>query len=272
MAELTLFHNRFSASSQKVRLVLAEKGLAFESREIDLASGEQHGAAYRAINPRGVVPSLRHGAVVMVETAALLEYLDDIVAEPPLRPTDVIARQRMRAFIRRMDDLHHPANGLIHYAVAGRKQLQALPPERLEALLTAMPHPRDRALRRAAAIEGIEGPQFAEAVRIQEEMLDLMEAMLGKTDWLAGEAVSLADFTALPYVVRLEQIGLGALLNLNHRPALAGWLHRITSRPSYRIAIADALPPAVLALWQEAGRQTLAQVAKLLRHPICPSN
>ena len=56
MTELVLHHNGLSSCSQKVRLVLAEKQLAFVSHEIDLVTGAQHAPEYAKLNPDHVVP------------------------------------------------------------------------------------------------------------------------------------------------------------------------------------------------------------------------
>ncbi len=261
---LRLHHSIFSASSQKVRLALVEKGLAHESVVVDLQAGEQHTPAYRALNPRGVVPTLIHGGAVLIESAAILEYLDDVFPEPALRPREPVARQRMRAWVRRLDDVHHPANGMMHYAILGRPALQALPPERLEAMLQAMPNRRDRALRAAAARQGVEAPEFADAVRTQEEMLDALDASLTDHDFLIGDEVSHADLVALPYVARLEQMGLLAVIDDAGRTSLAGWYDRMKARPSWRETI-GALPPQVIQHWQSLGRQAWPQIAPHLR-------
>lgn len=265
MTTLRLHHSLFSASSQKVRLALVEKGLAHDSVAVDLQAGEQHTPAYRALNPRGVVPTLIHDGAVLIESAAILEYLDDVFPEPTLRPHDPVARQRMRAWVRRLDDVHHPANGMMHYAVLGRPALQALPPERLEAMLRAMPNRRDRALRAAAARQGVEAPEFVDAVRTQEEMLDALDAALAAGQpFLIGDAVSHADLVALPYVARLEQMGLLALIAASDRDHLAGWYARMKARPSWRETI-GALPPQVVQHWQSLGRQAWPQIAPHLR-------
>ena len=64
---LALYHNAASTCSQKVRLVLAEKGLEFESREIDLIGGGQHDPEYVKLNPNHVVPTLIHDDAVLIE-------------------------------------------------------------------------------------------------------------------------------------------------------------------------------------------------------------
>ena len=74
---IILHHNGPSTCSQKVRLVLAEKGLDYESREINIQAGEQHDPDYVKLNPNHVVPTLEHAGGVFIESALISEYLDD---------------------------------------------------------------------------------------------------------------------------------------------------------------------------------------------------
>jgi glutathione S-transferase len=65
---LELYHDPVSASSQKVRLVLAELDLDWADHRISLLAGEQHAPQYRAINPRGEVPALVHDGWILAES------------------------------------------------------------------------------------------------------------------------------------------------------------------------------------------------------------
>jgi glutathione S-transferase len=56
--DLKLYHSAASPNSRRVRILLAEKGLTVPLVPVDLANGEQHSDAYRAINPRRLVPTL----------------------------------------------------------------------------------------------------------------------------------------------------------------------------------------------------------------------
>ena len=80
------FHAPISTCSQKVRLVLAEKGLAYESALVDLTSGEQFKPEYLALNPSAVVPTLQDGGATFVESTLINEYLDDAYPEVALKP------------------------------------------------------------------------------------------------------------------------------------------------------------------------------------------
>jgi len=265
MTDITVYHNGMSASSQKLRLALAEKRLEWRSEEIELLTGGQHAPAYRKLNPAGVVPTLVHGGAVLTETSAILEYLDDAFPGPPLRPADPIARFVMRRWMARLYEDHHRPNGTLSYTISARMALQSLPPETLQAMLDAMPSARDRVLRRAAIEQGFAAPEFAEAVRAQETMLDAMDAALVESDWLAGNAISLADIVALPYVVRIEHMGITAMLAPERRPHLADWLRRFKARPSYDEAIEHWVPVARREAMARLGELAWPEVARHLR-------
>ena len=74
---LELYHNTMSSCAQKVRVGLAEKGLAWKSHHLDLRVGDQQQPDYLKLNPKGVVPTLIDGDLVIPESNVILEYLDD---------------------------------------------------------------------------------------------------------------------------------------------------------------------------------------------------
>ncbi|MEM1103907.1 MAG: glutathione S-transferase family protein, partial [Pseudomonadota bacterium] len=81
---LALYHSPYSTCSQKVRLCLAEKGLDYEKRDVDLARQEHLTEAYLALNPNGVVPTLVHDDAVVIDSSVICEYLDEVFPETPL--------------------------------------------------------------------------------------------------------------------------------------------------------------------------------------------
>src|SRR5436190_23236563 len=68
----------------RVLLALELKGLAYETRVLEMSKGEHKSPAYLAINPRGRVPTLRDGDTVVYESLAILAYLDRRYPTPPL--------------------------------------------------------------------------------------------------------------------------------------------------------------------------------------------
>src|SRR3954447_15114404 len=103
---LALYHGGTSVASAKVRLALAEKGVAFESRLLDLRRGEQKRDEYLALNPAGVVPTLAHDGRVIVESSIIMEYVEETWPSPALMPRDPGRRAEVRLWLRRVDDLH----------------------------------------------------------------------------------------------------------------------------------------------------------------------
>jgi maleylacetoacetate isomerase len=85
-----------SQASFRVRIALNLKGIAREDRFLHLEKGDQFAAAYRAINPQMVVPTLLDGEMKLFQSLAILEYLEETHPEPPLLPTDRAARAWVR--------------------------------------------------------------------------------------------------------------------------------------------------------------------------------
>jgi len=85
-----------SQASFRVRIALNLKGIAREDSFLHLEKGDQFDAAYRAINPQMVVPTLIDGDVKLFQSLAILEYLDEAYPEPPLLPADPQARAWVR--------------------------------------------------------------------------------------------------------------------------------------------------------------------------------
>ena len=84
--KLFLYHAWVSSASRKVRLCLAEKGLDYEDRVLNLAGFEHHESWYKELNPSGVVPALLVDGRPLVESNFINEWLDESYPVPPLRP------------------------------------------------------------------------------------------------------------------------------------------------------------------------------------------
>ena len=99
--ELALYSYWRSSCSWRVRIALHEAGLPFEYRAVHLVrdGGEQHGAAYVALNPAELVPTLAlRGGARLTQSLAILEYLAETHAKS-LLPTEPLARAHCRALV-----------------------------------------------------------------------------------------------------------------------------------------------------------------------------
>jgi maleylacetoacetate isomerase len=106
-----------SSAAYRVRIALNLKGLAYETASINLLKGEQENASYKAINPQGRVPALDIGGTILIQSPAILEYLEEVHPAPPLLPSDPVARARVRAVAGIIGCDIHPLNnsGSINY-------------------------------------------------------------------------------------------------------------------------------------------------------------
>lgn len=239
---LELYHFGFSTCSQKVRLVLAEKGLEFVSHEVDILGGAQHDPEYVRLNPNHVVPTLVHDGSVFLESTLINEYIDETFADPPLRPASPAGRHALRSWLKMLDEKVHSATAAVTFAVGPRQIMLQLPEDQLEATVAAIPDPKDRAERRSVLAHGVQAPEFAGSLGKMIAFIDRMEAALGEQPWLSGESYGLADAASLPYVLRLEHLGMASLISAPARPRVADWFARAQARPSFATAVAAWIP------------------------------
>ncbi len=95
--KLTLYSFWRSQASYRVRIALSLKGHSAELRTIDLLKGEQHLEDYRAVNPEGLVPAFIEGSQPpLVQSLAIIEYIDEKHPEPPLLPRGLRDRAHVR--------------------------------------------------------------------------------------------------------------------------------------------------------------------------------
>lgn len=258
---LDLYHGPVSTASERTRFVLAEKGLRYNSHPVDLMSGAQHAAAFRALNPKGQVPVLVHGGWALAESSVIAEYLDETFPENPLRPATARDRARARLWDKTIDEVH-PVTGVLTYAIAFRPMLILKPKSELDALVAQIADPVKRAMRQSVLDHGVEAPEIGPALRIYTGLLDEMEAELAHAAYLAGSAFSTADTAVAPFLNRIDHLGMGALIAA--RPRAAAWLSRVRARPGFAAAISDVIPPAVVDNFRVRGAEAWPVVATTL--------
>jgi len=184
---------------QKVRIVLAEKGLSYELVQIDLAQGEQRRPDFRRLNPLGRVPVLLDDEVTVYDSTIIAEYLEDEYPEPPLLPP--VGASALRARARTFEDLADmtftPNVGL------------------LMAELTKPENERD--------------PNRVQRLQQQvEQMLTYLNHELQGQEYLTGQ-FSVADIAFVPRLVVLHDLGIEVGQNRANADA---WLKRMIERSS----------------------------------------
>jgi maleylacetoacetate isomerase len=103
-----------SSAAYRVRIALNLKGLPFDTVPIHLTKdgGRQHSPEFHAVNPQERVPALALPGEVLLQSLAIIEYLDEIHPEPALLPADAIARAKVRAVAQIIACDIHPLNNV----------------------------------------------------------------------------------------------------------------------------------------------------------------
>jgi maleylpyruvate isomerase len=128
MSDLRLHGYWRSTASYRVRIALNLKGIAYEQAAHDLRLGEQRDPGYRAIAPQGLVPALETDGLVVTQSLAILEWLEERFPEPALLPADPDGRAVVRSMAALIACDIHPLNNL-RVLQALRSQLSADEPQ-----------------------------------------------------------------------------------------------------------------------------------------------
>lgn len=260
---LALYHNDMSSCAQKVRLMLAEKGLEWENRHLDLRAGEHQQDWYVKLNPRAVVPTLIDGDIVVPESNVINEYLDERFPDLPMKPVDPFGRAKMRLWTKQLDEGVHDAGiAILSFGVAFRHQYITRG-EAGKQMLESIPDPAKRERRRDVIEKGLDSPHFKIAI---ERLLTLyrdMDNVFANHAWLAGDSYSIADAAFTPYVVRLEHLDLLGLLDPT--PRTADWYRRIKARPSFQAGIVKWENEKYLKLMKQRGGEDWPKIKEIMQ-------
>ena len=207
---IRLYHFPLSPFCRKVRLTLAEKRM-----EVELVEERywEQAPEFLRRNPAGKVPILKVDARLMSESQAICEYLDEVNPAPALIPRDAEARYEVRRLCAWFDDTFH------------EEVTSKLLYERVNKKITGQGYPDSKNVKMGAA-------------RIKYH-LDYMAWLLDQRRWLAGNEMTLADFTAAAHLSCLDYI---SDVDWTHSAEVQEWYAKIKSRPAFRSLLADHLP------------------------------
>ncbi|MBD1548590.1 glutathione S-transferase family protein [Roseibium aggregatum] len=240
---LILYHGATSVCSQKVRLGLAELGLAYEGHLLDLMTGDQFDPDYLKLNPNAVVPTLVDDGMVVIESSLILEYLDETYNAGGLMPADPDLKAKTKLWLLRCLAIHGAINSLSFATVNRAKQMAGKTPEQLETMLRKIPDPISREKRRDLLDNGVASIHVEAALREMRSAFADMKVTLERYDWVSGPGYGLADIALLAYIDRLDRLAMNGLWE-DEFPEVSGWLERSKKRDSYRTAIASFLDPS----------------------------
>jgi glutathione S-transferase len=205
-----LFHVPLSPFCRKVRLVMGEKRLEVEL--VEERYWEQDPDFLRR-NPAAKVPVLKMDGKMMADSNAIVEYLEEKYPDPALMPRDPDGRYEVRRLVAWFDDkFHHEITSKLLY-------------ERVNRKLMGTGYPDSSNVKAGA-----------KAIKYH---LDYMHWLLDHRRWLAGDVMTLADFTAAAHLSALDYI---SDVDWNRSAVVKDWYATIKSRPAFRAVLADQVP------------------------------
>lgn len=207
---LKLYATARSANGRKVLAVARELGLAAEVHVVDVYRGEGRSPEYLRINPSGKIPALVEGDFVLTESNAILTYLSDAHGDARLQSRDPKARARIAQWLHFESAHWQPVLSTLLAAVVGHR----LFPDRVPAPASAVAWDDERV----------------------RPLLAALEASLSAQPFVAGAALSLADF-ALGGMTTYFRAGAFPFARF---PSVAAWYGRLQGLDSWR-ATADPL-------------------------------
>ncbi len=211
LAMRTLYHMILSPHSRKIRLVLGEKGLAFELRAEKTWERRE---GFLRLNPAGDVPVLvEEGSRFYADSNAISEYLDEAYPEPPLLGNDVDGRAESRRLVAWFDDKFHREVG------------RPLINERLMKRFLGLGEPQSDVIRNAS--------------RNLRSHLDYISYLAERRNYLADGIVSLADLAAAAHLSVADYLGH---IDWSAYPGVKDWYVKVKSRKSFRPLLKDRVP------------------------------
>jgi glutathione S-transferase len=208
---ITLYDCATAPSPRRARILLAEKGVAHETVQVDLRSGEQLGEAYRRLNPQCTVPALvtEEGAV-LTDNAAIAAYVEARYPEPSLLGRTPLEKAEIAGWQWRVE-----FEGLMAVAEALRNSSPAL-------VNRALPGPADHAQIPALAERGVTRAR---------QFFAMLDTHLAGRDFIAAGQFSIADITAVVVVDFARAIKLRPVDELTE---LRRWREAMEARGTMR--------------------------------------
>ena len=231
MADITLYCFPQSTCSQKVRLALWEKGIAFEERHVDHKNREHLSDWYLELNPNGVVPTLTDGDDVIIDSSVILEYLEDVYPEYAMSPKDFVKRAHMRKWLRYLEEVPTPAIRVPSFNKHLAKRYENMEDGAYQAMAQA--HPVRKHFYQRMNKTGFSAEETTEALdRLDTAAQRVAEALEGHgKDWIMGDMLTIVDAAYMPTVDRMIDLGLGDMID--SRQALKAWYDRYASRGAF---------------------------------------
>ncbi len=229
---IELYNFAASTCSQKARICLQEKGLEWKDHLFHPGKGEHLRPEYLEINPNGVVPTLLHDGQPVVDSAVIVEYLNDVFPEPPLAPDAPIEIAKMRTWMRFFEEVSTPAVRYPSFQKVLIQPFKNISAEKFERAAEKRPLKTDFYKRMGQ--DGFSAAEMKKAFDdINITIVRLEKALSAGGPWIMGERFTLADICVIPTFDRMADLGYKNMWEEGY-PAVTDWVDRSLGRPSVK--------------------------------------
>jgi ganglioside-induced differentiation-associated protein 1 len=240
--ELTLFNNSYSVCSMKARLALQEKGVAWQSHEIDIVKAlDQFQPWYVEMNELAVVPTLKADNQVITNSALIIRFVADLPGGKSLLPAAERDRQLMSEWIDKADSINLQTLSYANHP--SFEQSEAILNARIaRAFDYSIKYPAlaDRYLAAARRVLGYKQRESKETVAKIEALalrhVDELEQRLAKSDFIVGDSYTLADVIWTVLLARFDLLQKPQLIGAQAHPRVAAYYERMKARPTFASA------------------------------------
>ena len=193
-----------------------------------------------------------HDDLVLTESTAIMEYVDEAFPGPRLMPDDPVERWRVRWWMRFFDQYFAPSLSMIGWSVFVGPAVRQRDPQELRAAIERIPLESRRIAWRKAMFNEFSPEELEESRRRVVFSIDVLEKHLATHRWIAGDSYSLGDINGfnLGYALPLSQ---PERCNDERTPRIMEWLRKIYERP------------ATQATWTKGRTQLSARITTLAR-------
>lgn len=230
---ITLYHYQSSPCAAKVRAVLAEKDIPWNSKIVNIVEKENLRPEYLKLHPKGVVPAIIDDGHTIIESTIIMEYLDTKYSPDSLKPDGAYAQAQMRKWTKWVDETLHPNWPGLAWTTLVRPAWLKKSRAEIDELLSKLIDPTRRERQARLLEQGYGSQEFMNSMSTLNRTLGDMESALAKQTWLVGDRLTLADLAVLPYVIFAEEFGLDMMIA--ERPGVTDWLDRWRLRPTFEV-------------------------------------
>jgi glutathione S-transferase len=260
---LVLYNSAASPCARRVRISLLEKGLEFDTVEMNLINMEQRSQDYLHLNPNGYVPTLSHGERVIYDSQAINEYLDETFPDRPLMPKTLDERAQVRSWLGAEETFANLFRPLLYQRVMGPIQHISRTLEESRMInQVCSEDPKDilwgDKIWQMSVLTCTEEWQQEQALI---RWLDTLERALEHKTFLVGNYFTQADISLYPRVKMMSYLGL--TLDPNRFANVIAWLNRLSRRTSFK----DSMSEQGKKLEKLANSALLVKLRRLLKQP-----